>query len=587
MALSDLDQATRKAPRDLSILRDLTRLCEKIGALDRARHGLARMSALAPEDGPVQLELGLAWKRNWLSSLDGASYASSVQCLVRAALLLPADPEPRFELAIVALAKGNLDLARRAALSALGCGADRFETRLILGSVCYRGGEMSRADSLFAATIPTLAPAWRAHFEDLSLLDGDRARMGAAPVASRPTDGVSPPDAPEFWRARDPDLTTPENEVEIGFRARVAHALLLFGDARNLRWDERCELFVRYGLPSAVTMNPPEARLEYQYTRYVPNAYAPDPLEYPFNVQVWSYPELGMQAELWDVSLTQSYQLPIAADWDPDPKPDPGVLASRPDLVMLGRGVYRVLPPGTSPMKVRARVSRFSAASGTRLLIQLEAAGGPSDSLWAAWVVVDPNRREVARGAGTLVVSACDPGQAQVGQFDAEVPPGDYRLDVSVDDHRTRRGVVHLESLVAPASANLEVSDLILMCGSGASSADGNVVWVEPNWDARVEGNRPASFYFEIDHLMLGPDGSSRFRYTYRVVPARPDAAHAKPAEALINVSHDEEHMGSHRRQFVTVPLRSLHRGAYDFEIQVQDLVSGKSQSRSVRFDKD
>ena len=58
------------------------------------------------------------------------------------------------------------------------------------------------------------------------------------------------------------------------------------------------------------------------------------------------------------------------------------------------------------------------------------------------------------------------------------------------------------------------MSDVILMCGTSASAVGGDVVWVEPNWERRVENNRAASFYFEIDHLALAPVGSEHLTFS-------------------------------------------------------------------------
>jgi hypothetical protein len=392
-----------------------------------------------------------------------------------------------------------------------------------------------------------------------------------------------------FWRRHDPDLTTPENEAELNFMARVAHALLLFRDERGVRWDMRAELFARYGIPDSIQLHPPQALLEYSVTRYVHNEYAPPPIYFPYNEQIWSYTSLGMRVVLWDRSLHQVYELPVVHEYSNDPRPDPAAIAARPDLVLLGdgRGVYRALPPGVTSMAVRAQLSRFPADSGARLVAILEAPGGPTEALQGSWAVVTAEGRQVARGSGALSVSACEPGELRFANFDAEVPPGDYRVDVAVADGHGRRGVAHLRAAVVPPPGPLALSDLVLLCGPEAAASEGSAIRIEPSFERRLGHARSVAVYFEVDHLVAGPGGASRFAYTYAIRPAVASEARGPRPERVFEATREEENVGPHRRQFVSAPLQSLAAGAYDFEIVVRDLVSGASVSGSIQFAKE
>ena len=496
----------------------------------------------------------------------------------------PRDPEPRVALAALALVKGDVDLATRAARSALRCAPDAADVLLALGMAAYRAGALATADSAFRDAIPRLPPDTRRRFYDVSIIAGHDL------AATTTTPGNDDSLAHAFWRPHDPDLTTPENEAELNFQARVAQVLLLFCDRGRVRWDMRAELFVRYGIPGSIRQPPTTTRLderEFTYRRLGQVVYAPDELAYPYDEQIWEYPELGMSVSLWDRSLTDSYELPVAYEGDPGPRPDPARIANRPDLVLLGDGlgVYRALPPGVTPMTAHAQLTRFPAGALTRLVAHLEAPGGPGDSLWGSWIVLAGDGGTVARGAGALSISACDPTRRRIGEFSAEVPPDEYRVDLAADDHHGRRGVVHLRAEVASPPGSLALSDLVLLCGAQAQAMDAGAIRLEPDFERRVAGARTVTVYFEVDHLALRPDGSSRFACTYALRPV--DENSTIRAQPAFEATREEENVGGHRRQFVSAPLRSLKPGSYDLEVELRDLTSGATARGTTRFFKD
>src|SRR5678816_2208276 len=90
-----------------------------------------------------------------------------------------------------------------------------------------------------------------------------------------------------FWRQQDPDLVPPQNEAQLEYWSRVAHAYLLYYDSRRQAWDQRGEIFVRYGAPARQIYNGVGDTLMLGLT---PGSHQ------PVNVLVWEYPELGMRA---------------------------------------------------------------------------------------------------------------------------------------------------------------------------------------------------------------------------------------------------------------------------------------------------
>jgi hypothetical protein len=124
------------------------------------------------------------------------------------------------------------------------------------------------------------------------------------------------------------------------------------------------------------------------------------------------------------------------------------------------------------------------------LLDHVVAPGEPTDSLLGTWAVVATDGRVVARGSRRMSASACDPAAQQMAQFSAAVPPGEYDVDLSVSGSGGRRGLVRLGADVAPSIDSLQMSDLVLVCGSSVP-ASSDVVRIEPNLERRVSGNEP------------------------------------------------------------------------------------------------
>lgn len=574
-AMTELERASLLDPTRLDVWLDLGRLCLESGHRQRGRSCYERAQRAAPDDATAYAALGMAWTWEWLGSFEEAPLAQARRSLARACELAPGRADAWSALSALELSRGRVDVATRAAQRGVAADPAAWEPAVAFACAAYRGGLLARADSAFAAARGRLP-------SDL------RARFGDAVWAA--DDGVA-----ASWRDHDPDLTTPENEAELDYLTRLGLALILFRDANGLRWDMRTELFVRYGPPSTIAVNALEQRLLHQYGRYravMPPGYidySPDPLGYAYNVQSWAYPELGIRVDLWDRSLNQSFQLPVALESEADPRPHPAALAARPDLVAMGdgRGVFRAMAPGSVPVPAWGQVVRFPADQGAILVAHLVTPGEPGDTLRGAWTVVDASGRVVTRGSGALSASACDPTEQRAVDFTVAAPPGDYRVDLSVSGAGGRRGLVRLAVNVPPPDSSLALSDLVMLCGVEQTSLSPEAVRIEPDMARRVSGSGPLSVYFEIDRLALGADGRSRFAYTYSLVPVEADRPRKAKAPVTYQASREELHEGARRRQFVTVPMRSVKRGRYELLIEVRDLIAGTGTSAAMRFERD
>jgi tetratricopeptide (TPR) repeat protein len=575
LAMTELERASLLDPGHLEVWLDLGRLCLESGQRQRGRSCYEHAQRVAPNDGTAHAALGMAWTWEWLASFEDAPLARAREALARACELAPNRVDTWCALSALELSRGRVD--RAAIVARRGHAADPAAWEPVVAFACasYRAGTLARADSAFRVARGRVPEDVRARFARAVWSEDE-------PVAAS-------------WHGSDPDLTTPENEAELDYLTRLGLALLLFRDGKRPRWDMRAELFVRYGPPATVAVNPLLKANSLAHNRYLPEpppgyiSYSPDPLPYPFVTQVWSYPELGMQVDLWDRSLLGSFQLPVALESDPDPRPHPAALAARPDLVAMGdgRGVFRAMAPGSVPVPAWGQVVRFPADAGAILVAHLVTPGEPSDTLRGAWTVADSSGRVITRGSGALSASACDPTGQRAVDFTVAAPPGDYRVDLSVSGAGGRRGLVRLAVSVPPPDSMLALSDLVMLCGVEQTSLSPDAVRIEPDMARRVTGSGPLPVYFEIDRLALGADGRSRFAYTYSIVPVETDKPRKAKAPVTYQASREELHEGARRRQFVTVPMRSVKRGRYELLIEVRDLIAGTRAAAAMRFERD
>ncbi len=588
-AIADLEQATLLDPRQANYQLTLARAYYQSGFLKNARQRFERVVSMMPNDAEGRYGLGQVWRRDWLKYLEPTSLARAIDHFAACCRLRPDHTDGWILMVPLLVEQKDERGAYSAAQRAFAADARRAEALLAVAYTAYRNGQVDRADSAFTAAIPRLPRTVRERFDDI------------APVATeRDTFELNHlPDSEQgefkrrFWKDLDPDLATRVNEALLEYRSRVAHAYFLFYNPKLKEWDERGEVYVRYGAPERTVYNPVGQNLN--YTR-VSSGRTTNASMFPANVLVWEYPALGMAISMQDRTLNEYYMLPTSMDRDNDPLPDPDSLAMRTDQLTArsGRGVFPMLPPGIVPMPVHGTIARFQNESTPQMLAQIEARGTPADSQWVEWAVLDSAAQEVARGGRNLSPSACDPGERRVADVTASLPPGRYTVGMTVSDRRGRRGVHREEIEILAGRGSLALSDVLVSCGApyvGAGGAGSVAVRPEPNPSATVRPGEPLTAYFEIYHLREGEDGLARFEYVYSVKSAEKDpriwiqrAFNPRRNPDPISATRSEEQLGALRRQFVSVPVQSLPPGKYRLEVTVRDLVAATEAKTTALF---
>jgi GWxTD domain-containing protein len=293
-AVSALEQATILQPDNTTYELALARAYYAGGFLSKARQHLEHVTEVEPYDSAHHLELGMLWRNDWLRYLDQRSLERATREFIHATVLDTSNTDAWLLLGPLLLVQDRVGLAMVAAFRAAKSDPARIEAGLAVAAICNRVGLVHEADSLFRASIPHLRPKVRARFEDIAPLASDQetARLAALEGEARAAYVES------FWKQRDSDPATPENETRIEYWSRVTQALFLFYDEKRQNWDERGVAWVRWGPPAEMKYDPVGERLSWSF--------AAGP-EFPTAVQVWTYPDQGTKVTLQDRSLSQDY----------------------------------------------------------------------------------------------------------------------------------------------------------------------------------------------------------------------------------------------------------------------------------------
>jgi hypothetical protein len=155
-----------------------------------------------------------------------------------------------------------------------------------------------------------------------------------------------------------------------------------------------------------------------------------------------------------------------------------------------------------------------------------------------------------------------------------------------------RRGARRTTLHVPAIDSTLSVSDLLVTCGVPPILE--NSVQLDANPSGRVPSGQPLVAYFEVYHLARGPDGQGRFEYETSVHSAEADdrmwfqrwLSPRREGDGL-GVTRQDAVLGTVRRQFVSVPIRSLAPGHYRLDLVVRDVLTGDEQKRSAFFTRD
>jgi GWxTD domain-containing protein len=607
-----LKDAVALTPRDVDLRLALADLYYRQGYFTLSRRQLQAALRTTDDATPAYVRLGRLALRDWRKFQRPGSLEAARRYWQDALKRTPGEPEPWLGLGLLALvdrdARGALAAGRQVLASPKALTRQiEGEALLLVGAGAYGSSLPAVADSAFNAALEKLPTPVRETLTDITpaasdadtaaylalFNSGDRARFLAT-----------------FWKARDPDLTTPYNEVRLEMLARGVIGYFLYYDAKRRTWDERGNYLVRYGLPDFVEYNPPVIEGELGGWGSANT-----------NRLVWHYRQLGFYVYLEDRYLNEFYDIPVSLHEEVDFMPQPEVIeqATRSGAAAVaGRGVFRTVLPGQTRLEGVARLGLFRRVEGfdprvssrpasilsmsapaarVEAYLAVKGRDAPREIEGDAVVYRDSSFTEIARVHSGLA-AACLSDSVGLLQFNFDLPPGNYVVGLSArDSSHDAIGSWRLPVTVTVAlPGRLEVSDLELACGVDAgkratpfAKTDYSVY---PNPLAQAPRDQPFGFYFEVYNLVSDDKGAGQVSIEYQIQSTKKDKrpffvkiVNPRKNDPVVNVAKVDEVAGRARFQYVSANLAAQPPGPYRIQVTVTDLANNVSVTKSVDFE--
>jgi GWxTD domain-containing protein len=439
-----------------------------------------------------------------------------------------------------------------------------------------------------------------------------------------------------WWATRDPDYTSRENEARVEHERRVSAATEYFARGAWPGWDDRGEVFIRYGGPGSYGGSPADV--------VEPGIYVPAQ-------EYWYYPQFDMYARFADSNGSGRYflylegvRLPVgerprsdrrnlASEWNPDRPMDYMTVDADPLFYQhlappfpekgyddFMKRVYRyydvveknpvAYPFDFARMRIPMRfaVQSFRGGDGVDRVdvnAEFESSVTPptGDALSRRFVTTtvfwDSAGKEIIRHARTDSVGTWslveDSVCTVVNQTSLTLPPGAYWMAVTVRESGSGR-FTSVKRVVGchDMEERPAMSDLALARQIGpareASPFNRGPLEVVPRPSACYRLGAPVPVYFEVYHLGLDSDGAHSYTVEYAITPmsARPRSlwkrlvSHEEPLQ--VRSRFEAAAAGPDDVVHVSASTRNLWPGEYRLEVTVRDGASSRRVSRETTF---
>ncbi len=424
-----------------------------------------------------------------------------------------------------------------------------------------------------------------------------------------------------FWLAVDPTPATKANELRDEHQERVAAARQLFGMADPPGWDDRGEIFIRFGPPSlrmnnltclglklpqelwcydplnmSVTFTDINPRERFTYRcaqkRLVPPGTPIEPPEVPdysADQQLCSKLAAMRPCRIWETASVkarhadQNFRVyneiysslyAIDIEWAP--------LACFYDIASFQGGdkIDRIDVSFEVPAETRA-AARQGAARGSKVELRV--------------LVRDDNFHEVASGEGSIEI--IDKAESQTasdfvpGQIVLALKPGRYHLGIEACDPSSKRRADFKTDVDVPAyKASPCISDIqfaasITEAEENSRFVKGNLCVVpHPLHAYRIPA--PIVFYFEIYGLDTDEDEKTLYSVEYRIVPLEKKRWGPVLLEipATIGAAFETSGYGSTQPQRLEIATDELWKGPFRLDVTVTDRRTFETAVQSAKF---
>ncbi|MDE2890779.1 MAG: GWxTD domain-containing protein [Gemmatimonadota bacterium] len=183
-----------------------------------------------------------------------------------------------------------------------------------------------------------------------------------------------------------------------------------------------------------------------------------------------------------------------------------------------------------------------------------------------------------------------------------QVPPGKYDLQVQIKDLLSGHNGIYRQTVDVkeyPAD-RLRISDIQLAATIGETKLQERFkkgeVWVVPMPTRNYRGAQQVYAYYEIYNLKKNRFGQTRYKvkYVVRYVSKPIRGALGSVASGLrslfrskrpsVSISYEHEGTEPNEQSYLEIDLDKVKHGVNVLEVEIKDLVSGKSEEREIRF---
>lgn len=372
------------------------------------------------------------------------------------------------------------------------------------GLAAYRLGQLAQADTQFKRALARFSPAERAELTNLGRITrkGDSVRIFGLSDEERVRTEAA------YWEAADPMLSTPENEGQLEYYARVAYADLRFSDTdtRQVGWrTDRGLIIARYGEPPVIATFAPTS-----------DADAKDAVGRV--ITVWFYPRTETEfvftgPPAMNVAIFAGNHRGFAEE-------------QREEAPFLLDNLPMAMAIDTIPVQV----ARFRGASTARNELMI-AASVPLERLYKdaeidrgaleSSVRIGPLAALKVAHVDTLAVSLPASRRASRLWLDTLDAGANYRVRVEVRDASLQGAMARAQTdltMLPEKPSPLSASDLVFanrLASTNSTVGRWNAIGLVPRGDLVLAQRDTFSVYWENYGLAADPDG--RVKYEVRL----------------------------------------------------------------------
>jgi GWxTD domain-containing protein len=429
----------------------------------------------------------------------------------------------------------------------------------------------------------------------------------------------------DYWELKDPVYTTAENEIEVEHYRRVAYAESAFYSAKWPMWDQRGEVYIRYGPPTFRQIVAPEVDQYgvspegevWHYAQHNMTVLFEDPFskrEYSYYIERVRGPvgsrmrniEGSIDAEVSGYLDDLSHVPPPSIEMEQAYDKYMGEIFRFYDMIERHPSVYAYdLQQNQVPFVFsvdKFRGGKWVDRVDVNIEFEADLTGSPYKSptreYTATAVFWDTGHDETGRVARRfdlpVATRAATPVRIIPAQLVFSLPPGFYTMAVTVEEpesgklssYRTDVTCVDFESKLA-------ISDILFASAVRPAERESpfnrGALEIVPHASRRYRKSVPIPVYFEVYNLARDKNDISTYTVEYQVVPhvqksAGPSARESPGSRPGTASSFKMSGSGPHDVVDLRLELENLWAGAFDLRVTVTDDLSHAKATRVGAF---